>query len=134
MSFRYLKDPLFLICAAIYLLNKLSRIYTGGTDFQNSYINDLICIPFWVPIMLASMRLCGLRPRDPPPEYYEILIPSVIWAGVFEVFLPINPQLGSPAVGDPNDIICYCLGGAVAGVFWKYYYREQRRDDRGQTW
>ena len=129
MRFRYLKDPLFLICVVIYVLNKLSRIYTGGTDFQNSYVNDLICIPFLVPIMLASMRICGLRRNDWPPEYYEIMIPIVVWAAVFEVFLPINPRLGSPAVGDPIDIICYCVGGAVAGVFWKYYYGRRGREN-----
>ena len=122
MNFRYLKDPLFLICAAIYVSNKISRLYTGGTDFQNSYVNDLICIPFLVPMMLTGMRFCRLRRNDRPPEYYEIMIPIVVWASVFEVYLPTNPQLGSPAVGDPIDIICYCLGGAVAGLFWRYYY------------
>jgi len=122
MRFRYLKDPLFLLCVAVYFCNKLWRLHDGGTVFQNAYVNDLLCIPFWVPIMLAVNRLLRLRRHDGPPEFLEIAVPLVVWAAAFEIVFPYSARLAEHNVGDPNDILCYLIGALVAGVSWRCYY------------
>ena len=132
MRFRYLKDPLFLACVAIYSANKLSRLLAGGTDFQNAYVNDLICMPFWVPIMLVVNRILGLRAHDRPPGFYEIAIPVLVWSAAFELVFPYTSWFCEYSVADPNDVLCYCAGGLVAGLFWKSYYRNGPRPCRAQ--
>ncbi len=123
MEFRYLKDPLFLAVVGVYLCNKALRISLGGTEFQNAYLNDLICVPFWVPVLLAVNKRLGLRSHDGPPEAYELLIPILVWSIAFEMVFPYSPTFGSHAVADPNDIPCYCLGGLASGIFWRFRYR-----------
>ena len=122
MRFRYLRDPLFLATVAVYLCNKFLRLSTGGTEFQNAYLNDLICVPFWVPVMLAANRLLGLRRHDGPPRFYEIMIPILVWATAFEIVFPVSSWFGKHAVADANDILFYCLGGLIAGLFWRCHY------------
>src|SRR5688572_24531779 len=114
MRFAYLRDPLFLTCAVLYVLNRcvLKELHPSG--FYHSYLNDLICIPFWVPLMLWLMRRTGLRDDDGPPRWYEIIVPLVLWAYVFEVQLPNVPTGGRPSVADPVDVLCYTLGALLA--------------------
>ena len=123
MPFRYLRDPLFLTCLVLYFINRwLIKPWTGS-GFFHSHFNDLICIPFFVPIMLDFMRRLGLRPSSGPPTIHEIMIPLLIWAATFEVILP-NYNFGSrPAVADPLDVIYYLLGAVLSSVFWTIWYR-----------
>ncbi|MDJ0731182.1 MAG: hypothetical protein QNJ33_14445 [Crocosphaera sp.] len=37
--------------------------------------------------------------------------------------LPRNPIIGHLAIADPYDIVCYYLGGLIAGIFWRLYYK-----------
>ena len=123
MRFAYLRDPLFLICVALYFVNRwvLKAIFDGG--FFQAYLNDLICIPFWVPIMLFGMARLGLRWTDGPPEAHEILIPLVLWSVIFEVWLPRTEVFRGFATADPIDILCYTVGALGATLFWQYWYR-----------
>ncbi len=123
MNFLYLKDPLFLCSFVLYFLNRYGFERFLEIDFFSSYVNDLICIPFWVPIMLYIQQKIGLRVDNSPPKYYEIIIPVITWSWIFEVFLPRNPVIGDLAIADPYDIICYCLGGLIAGIIWRFYYK-----------
>ncbi len=96
MPFRYLRDPLFLACFIGYFLNRfVIKHLTHGGFFHDSF-NDLICIPFWVPIMLWGMRRTKLRPDDAPPRGEEILIPLLMWSYVFEIYLPRGEVLLPP--------------------------------------
>jgi hypothetical protein len=121
--FQYLRDPLFLGCVVMYFLNRwaLKPLWQGG--FVHAHLNDLICIPFWVPIMLWVQRRLGLREWDGPPLASEILIPLFAWSWFFEIALPPSGLVGSRAVADHQDIVYYSLGSALAACFWQWWYR-----------
>ena len=55
---------------------------------MHDHLNDLICIPFWVPIMLWGQRRLGLAGVDRPPMASEILLPLFVWSWFFEMILP----------------------------------------------
>ena len=79
MPLRYLRDPLFLSCVVFYFVNRLllkPHVHGGvmGT-LIHGYVNDLICLPFWVPIMVWMMHKTGLRASDAAPQATEILAP-----------------------------------------------------------
>ena len=85
-KFRYMKDSLFLVSVAIYFLNRyLLKPFTGDEiPFFRCYLNDLICIPFCLPIVLFLTRLVRLRDHDNPPDFYEISFYLLMWSFVFE--------------------------------------------------
>ena len=60
--------------------------------FVHHHLNNLICIPFLVPIMLYAERKLGVRRHDAVPQWYEVLIPIVVWSLVFEDLLPLHPS------------------------------------------
>lgn len=126
MPFRYLRDPLFLFCVALYFVNRLvlkPHIHGGvfGAFLHNS-LNDVICLPFWVPIMVWIMRKTGLRRGDAPPQGVEVLIPLLLWSWFFELVLPNIGPFRRLAIGDPSDILCYTLGAFLAVLLWRGYY------------
>ncbi len=126
--FRYLRDPVFLACLAIYFINRLVlKPYLPNVVSQN-YLNDLICIPFWVPIMLFTMRRLGLRRHDRPPGAAEVLVPLLVWSWLFESVAPYSERYRGLAFGDPLDILCYVVGAFGAVIGWDLYYRA-RWDD-----
>ncbi|MEN6452460.1 MAG: hypothetical protein ABFC96_18380 [Thermoguttaceae bacterium] len=123
MPFRYLKDPLFLACFGVYWVHRCMKCLDLSTLFLRSYLNDLICIPFWVPIILWAHRRLRLRRHDFPPEAIEIVIPLIAWSFLFEVLIPSRREWSIPAVADPGDVLCYCVGAAAAAIFWSIFYR-----------
>jgi hypothetical protein len=124
MRFRYLKDPLFLFCLVIYFANRLLFKPLWSAEFFHSHLNDLICVPFWVPIMLAGLRGLGLRTHDGRPNTSEIVIPLIIWATTFEIILPSWAPFKDLAFADHKDVLFYTLGASIAALFWlKYYFR-----------
>jgi len=127
MRFAYLKDPLFLACVMLYFVNRLvfKHIWAGG--FPHTHLNDLICIPFWVPIMLWLQRKVKLRWTDDIPSASEIVLPVMIWAMVFEILLPQARTFHGITTADPVDVVCYALGGLMAAVFWAWWYRPGNR-------
>ena len=127
MRFRYLRDPLFLTCFVLYFVNRflIKRLLPVG--FFHDHFNDLICLPFWVPIMVLLMRKTGLRRDDGPPHAEEILIPLVVWSAIFELYLPQVGYFRHLATPDPLDVLCYALGGLLAVGVWQVTYRARRR-------
>jgi len=122
VRFRYLRDPLFLVCLATYFLNRyvLKSIWQSG--FVHEHLNDLICIPFWVPIMLFVQRQLGLRDGDHSPRPGELVIALFVWSWTFEIILPATALLGDACVADHLDGLCYAVGALGAGVFWRWWY------------
>jgi hypothetical protein len=124
MRFRYLKDPLFLFCVSLYFVNRWILKPYLPNEFSRSWLNDVICLPFWIPIMLLLMRRLGLRRDDEPPTAGELLVPLMIWSWVFEVYLPSVPFFKGLATADYLDILSYTMGGCFAAVFWRLWYGE----------
>ncbi len=133
VRFLYLRDPLFLACLVLYFVNRwiLKAIWTGG--FVHDHLNDLICIPFWVPIMLWGQRRLGLRESDGPPLGSEIVLPLFVWSWEFEFLLPRSGLVGDRAGADYRDILYYSLGAALAASFWAWRYRTPSVPIRGGT-
>jgi len=133
MKFRYLRDPVFLAAVAIYFLNRFAIKPTplGRTAFFHGHLNDLLCIPFWLPPLLFLHRRLGLRRHDGPPEWSEIAPVLLVWSFLFEVFAPRLRFLGSTA--DPLDIFFYALGALAAACLWNLYVGDREpANDRPQ--
>ncbi len=130
MRFRYLADPLFLGCVILYFANRflIKQFVVGG--FFHDHLNDLMCIPFWVPIMVFLLRKAGLRRDDGPPRADEILIPLVMWSAIFELYLPRVRHFEHLTVADSVDVLWYTIGGLLASVVWQVTYRDRGRVDR----
>jgi hypothetical protein len=133
MPFAYLRDPLFLVCFATYWAHRWLAARGISTPLLGAHLNDLICIPFWVPIMLWIERRLGLRRHDHPPRAVEVVIPLVILAAAFEVVIPSHPQWQVPTVADPKDVLAYSLGSLVAVAIWKWYYRDRTQTSADST-
>ncbi len=126
MPFAYLRDPLFLTCFALYWLNRVVVKPLPHPAFFHEHFNDLICIPFFVPILLFVARICRLRPHDGPPQAHEVVIPLVVWSILFEIVFPSHPFWSHWVTGDPYDILYYSIGACAALWFWRYRYRMER--------
>jgi hypothetical protein len=126
MPFRYLRDPLFLASVALYFVNRLvlrPAIYGGALgSFLHGSLNDVLCIPFWVPIMVWMMRKTGLRTHDDAPTGMEILVPLLLWAWFFELVLPKVAAFKGLATSDAGDVLCYTVGAAIAVGAWDRVY------------
>jgi hypothetical protein len=124
MRFRYLSDRLFLCCVGLYVVNRWVLEVLFPRSFFSHHLNDLICIPFWVPIMLFLLRKLRLRPHDHPPLSYEILVPLITWAVIFEMWLPAVAAFRGLATPDHRDVLFYTLGALIAAVIWRKEYPE----------
>lgn len=122
-EFRYLRDPLFLACVTMYFINRLAikPLVPGG--FVHDHFNDLICIPFWVPIMLWMQKSAGLRPVPAIPSAAEVFIPLVVWSLVFEFWLPTTPTFAEYSTADYRDIMWYAIGAMFAACWWTWWHR-----------
>ena len=119
LKFRYLLDPLFLACVGLYFFNKLLIKPNCDFVFFHAWLNDIICIPIWIPVMLTGMKLTRLRLDDNPPNFIEIGIPLVLWSWWFEIYLPNLPIMGVHHYADPWDIVAYSSGAVFAYWFWR---------------
>ena len=116
MRFLYLRDPLFLFCVATYFVNRFILKSIWKTGFVHDSLNDLICIPFRVPIMLSAHGDSVRRNIDNSPEASEIVIPLILWSWIFEIILPATTILGKWSVADYMDIFYYALGAVIAAL------------------
>ena len=127
MKFRYLTDPLFLFCLFLYPLNRFYLKPHFTWSFLHNYLNDVICFPFCLPIMLWIQKQLHLRNSDSAPSAMEIIIPLIIWSWIFEIWLPQRPYWNKLCTSDPVDIICYSIGSLAAILFWHAWYRESSK-------
>ena len=123
MAFRYLKDPVFVTCLFAYSLNWSLERQSLSPRIAQCYLNDVICIPFWVPIIVQVSRWLGLRGHDSRPNMIEIGIPLMMFAILFEVILPSTEMFHNKAIADPYDVQCYVIGALVAHLVWGKLYR-----------
>jgi hypothetical protein len=129
MRYSYLRDPLFLVCFVAYWAHRWLAAHGMSTLLLRGHLNDVICIPFWLPIMLWISRRLRLRGHDGPPDAVEIIVPLLIFSALFEVVIPAQQILRVPTYADPYDVLSYCLGALVAAVFWRWYYHPREVDE-----
>jgi hypothetical protein len=127
MLFRYLRDPLFLFCLILYFVNRLilkPLVRTGlAGQFIHGSLNDLICIPFWVPIMVWILHVLRLRHTDSPPTAPEVLVPLLVWSWWFKIMLPQTAAFRHWVVPDPGDVLTFTSGALIAVLYWQWHYR-----------
>src|SRR5262245_33453177 len=114
-TFRYLRDPLFLMSCAAYATNRWLLKPHLHSAFLHSHFNDLLLIPCALPPVLLAQRCLNLRLDDAPPRWSEIVFQLVIWSVLFEW---IGPRLMPRATGDLLDVVIYIAGGILAGLWW----------------
>ncbi|HBE71276.1 MAG TPA: hypothetical protein DDW52_24275 [Planctomycetaceae bacterium] len=118
MRYGYLRDPVFVSAFSLYWINRFLVKPFTDSSFVHNHLNDFLCIPFFVPVVVFVARSCKLRPHDRPPEAHEILLPLLVWSVMFELILPAHSYWSRWAVGDPIDIVWYCIGAFVASLCW----------------
>jgi hypothetical protein len=121
--FAYLRDPLFLVCLTVYFGHRAFAAPDYSTPWLQAYLNDVICIPFWVPMILWGQRVLRLRSHDGLPTPIDLVVPLVVWSLAFEVILPTLEGWRTIAFPDPGDIVSYAAGGLGAAIFWRWWYR-----------
>ena len=126
MRFAYLRDPLFLACFVAYWAHRWLAANGMSTSLLRRHLNDVMCIPFWLPMMLWANRRLGLRSHDRSPDAIEIVVPLLIWSALFEVIIPMQEVWHIPTVADPYDVLSYCIGAMAAAAFWRVYYGRRR--------
>lgn len=115
--FAYLRDPLFLACCALYVLNRFLIKPHVQLPFFHSWFNDVLLIPCALPPLLWLHRRLGLRGHDGCPTILEIGAHLVGWSVLFEV---IGPHLMRHTTGDVMDVVAYSGGAVVACVWWQW--------------
>lgn len=122
-SFRYAADPVCLVAVLLYAVNRwlLKPHGVGGAfghAFFRGYLNDVLCLPLFLPPILFAQRLLGLRRHDDGPRLWEVLQHWLVFSVVFEVVLPRFPQWFR-TTADPLDVVAYLAGGLGAWAAWR---------------
>ena len=113
--FRYWRDPLFLIAALGYALNRWLLKPLFLSPFLHGYFNDLLLCPAALPLVLWLQRLTGLRQHDLPPTGLEISLHLVVWSVICEF---IGPHWLHHGTADVWDVAAYTAGAIAAGFWW----------------
>ncbi len=113
--FAYLHDPLFLVAATSYALNRWLFKPLLPSPFLHGQFNDLLLLPAALPVLLWVQRRLGLRPHDQPPSWTEAGLHWVVWSVICEWVGPVGLHHGT---ADPWDAVAYAVGGVVAWLWW----------------
>jgi hypothetical protein len=123
--FRYLADPACIVCLILYPINRyLLKPHHIGGWFTHGYLNDVMCLPLFVPMILYAQHIIGLRKGAAYPRVWEIFQNFVVFTIVFQGITPRLPRIFTSA-GDPWDILAYAAGGIVAGFYWSIAARRE---------
>jgi ubiquinone/menaquinone biosynthesis C-methylase UbiE len=118
--FRYVFDPLCLLCCLLYAANRWVIKPHCHIVFFHYWFSDLLLIPCALPPLLLVQRWLGLRSHDHAPTAGEIFAHWVGWSILFEV---VGPHI-LPTTGDPWDVGAYAIGAVAAFLVWR---RAERR-------
>ncbi len=125
-AYRPLRDPLFPVALAAYLVGRFVLRTRFDTPLIHSWWNDFLCIPLCVPVVTALRERLGLRVRGDPPGLGEVMIPLLLVGLTFEVWLPRAEWFPATTYADPHDILSYVLGALFAAIWWRAAYPETR--------
>jgi hypothetical protein len=124
--FRYFADPICIAALIIYPINRwVLKPYGLSGAFGTCYLNDLLCLPLFLPMILYVQRRIGLRLHDGPPRMWEILQHWAIFSVLFEAILPRYPRYFR-SVADPVDVVAYLAGGITAWLCWQWMTNSHR--------
>ena len=119
LPFRYLTDPLCIACLLLYPLNRwYLKPHRIGGHFTVAFLNDTICLPLFLPMILYLQRRLGVRRHDGPPRLWEVFQHAAIFSIVFKAIMPRYPQIFRTS-GDPWDMLAYIAGGLGAWLIWR---------------
>lgn len=118
--FRYLADPLCLTAIGLYWVNRewIKPSAWGHHGFAHDYLNDVLLIPIFLPLVLIIHRWLGMRTHDRPPSALEVTSHVTIWSVLFLVIFPLHEWLYRHSTADPFNAIAFAAGGAMAWLFW----------------
>ena len=105
----------------IYVLNRwvLKPNHIGGW-LVHDYLNDLLCLPIFLPIILRLQSALGIRRHNLPPTFFELIHNWVIFSVLYYFVFPRLSAFSS--VADPWNSVAYLIGGVAAYVWWRYFY------------
>ena len=105
----------------IYVLNRfvLKPQHIGGW-LVHDYLNDLLCLPIFLPIILRLQSVLGIRRHHLPPTMLELMHNWLVFSVLYYFVFPRSPWFASMA--DPWNSVAYLFGGVVAYLFWRWFY------------
>lgn len=113
--FGYVRDPLFLVAASGYVLNRWLFQSLSASPFLHGHLDDLLLIPAALPVVLWVQRIVGLRPHDRSPSWPEMVLHLAVWSLICEY---IGPHWLHHGTADAWDVAAYAAGGVVACLWW----------------
>lgn len=118
-SFAYCLDPVCLSALISYLVNRwaLKPGLGACVGFFHDHLNDVLCIPLFLPPVLLAQRWLGVRQHDRPPTAFELVFHLVVWSICFEAVPPMLPTVFRTTT-DPLDVAAYAVGTGLAGLAW----------------
>ncbi len=116
--FGYWRDPVFLACLGVYVLNRavIKPHLPHYSPLLDGHLDDTLTVPVALPLYLLAYRLIGLRPDDEPPRWWEVALHLAVWELFFKWF---GPFVLHRAVYDPVDMGCIAAGGLMAWLLWQ---------------
>ena len=114
--FRYLFDPLCVVCCALYALNRWEIKPHTHLAFFRFWFNDLLLIPCALPPLLQVYRWLKLRVHDQRPSAAEVFGHLILWSALFEW---AGPHLMRGTTGDWRDVVAYAAGSVTAFICWR---------------
>ena len=126
-KFHFFGDPICLASMIFYAVNRwYFKPHDIGGAFTQGYVNDLLCLPLFLPLILGVQRMIGLRKHDAPPRMWEVVQHAIIFSILFEVVLPRYPRQFH-TTADPWDAIADLVGGVTAWFCWRFLAAAKRR-------
>ncbi|MHA6248621.1 magnesium citrate secondary transporter [Pontibacter sp. CAU 1760] len=108
-----LRHPLFLVCFALFCLNQFleqAQVYVWPL---HAYLDDLLCLPISLQIILAVQRAYFKNPAMVLPARH-IAFAVIAYSVCFEWLLPLYKPVYT---SDSWDVLAYAIGAVVFYTF-----------------
>ena len=132
--FRYVDDPICVASMMLYVLNRwvLKPQHIGGW-LVHDYLNDVLCLPIFLPIILRLQSALGIRRHHLPPTSFELVHNWIVFSVLYYFVFPRLPAFSSTA--DPWNSVAYLVGGLTAFITWGSLYPSNLLQDiiRGRS-